>query len=125
MNQIVINIYVLICLAIGWLFVGLIIGGVFAVVLSERAQNRTARYQRTGNPAGASSAAAVSAMPGGEFRGLSEEAIAQQKAYANVIERGADDFMQRNPGMDRGKARTLARQALAELGAFKNGAAGA
>lgn len=119
MNQIT-----LLALVFG-LLAAFVAGAALAVVLSERAQSRMARYQRTGNPAGASSAAAVSAMPGGEFRGLSEEAIAQQKAYANVIERGADDFMQRNPGMDRGKARTLARQALAELGAFKNGAAGA
>lgn len=124
MNVIALNVYVLICLAIGWLFVGLIVGAVLAVFLSERAQARMARYQRTGSPA-AAPVSTVTAMPGGEFKGLSEEAKAQERAYANVIERGADDFMGRTPGISRERARELAKHALAELGAFKNGAAGA
>ncbi len=98
--------------------IAFLLGVIVSVILTERAQARWARFQRTGNPA-AQPGATVSSVPGGEFRGVSEEVQAQQRARAAVVERGADQFMEMHPEITRDEARSRARQALEELGAFR------
>lgn len=104
---------------------GMVIGAVVGIAIYDRATSRMARFMRTGNPAKASHKPGETAVPGGEFQGVSLERQAQERAYARVVDTGADEFMKLQPALTREAARTKARDALEAVGAFKAGAAGA
>jgi hypothetical protein len=107
-------------LVVGAFALGVVVGAVLALFISERAQERLARYQRTGRP-GAPPSTTISTVPGGEFHefGMSEEAKAQQRAQRNVVERGAEQFMAIHPELTLDEARARAKAALEAVGAFK------
>ena len=102
---------------------GIVLGVALALLIYERAQARVARWQRTGQ-VDAPPKTTTTAVPGGEFAGVSVEAEAQQRAYAKVIERGAEQMMELEPGLTIEEARAKARRALEELGAFRSGVGG-
>lgn len=121
MTTVAVNIYLLLSIALALVVIALIVGAALALVIYERSQSRMARYQRTGRPE-APPVGNRSAVPGGEFHGVTVEREAQERAYANVIEKGAAHFMEIEPHLTLEQARVKAKNAINELGAFTHGA---
>lgn len=99
--------------------VGVLVGVMLTLVLYERAQARALTWQRTGRPEAAAHLAQPR-PPGGEFAGMSEERKAQERALAHVIENGAQQIMELEPGISLEDARAKAKRAIDELGAFRS-----
>lgn len=102
---------------------GVVVGVLVGVILTERAQERMARYQRTGTMGVPHVAQAH--LPGGEFAGPTTlEAAERERAYERVVERGATEFMRLEPALTPTEARRKAMAAIDELGAFSRGIPG-
>jgi hypothetical protein len=114
--------YVVVALCLASLLIGMLVGAVLAIVIYDRATRRTASIQRTGRPDDPTRM--LTHVPGGEFAGIpSPIANSEQRAaYEKVVDRGAAQMMELQPGLTREEARQKARHALAELGAFNQGA---
>lgn len=115
------------------LLVGILLGAFLGITLYERATERGFRLSRSGIarpvaphpsrvpeiPADMQAAVAGADAVRTGHATLTDTDATWAASVARAVERGADEFQAGSPGMSRGKARKMARQAIESVGAHK------